>query len=118
MKERLGCIGIFLVVILLAIIIIFNFAYAYNKTTTEGIVTEKLVKNYDEKGLYLVFIEDGNGNTEQLCVKDSLLNCKFDASERYQQIKEGHKYKFECIGYRINIFSKYKNILKSTEIKE
>ena len=57
---------------------------------------------------YLIFSDDHKvyENT------DSFLFLKFDSSEVYSKLKVGETYCLRTVGWRINIFSLYPNIIK------
>jgi hypothetical protein len=67
---------------------------------------------YDKSSKYLIFTDTGvYENT------DSLFNLKFNSSDLYNQIKAGKTYTCQTWGWRVEIFSSYRNILSCTEVE-
>lgn len=63
-----------------------------------------------EKGKYLVYCLDTEGNSRVFEVTDSLFKLRFDSADTYNLIQEGETYTFTAGGYRIPFFSMYPNI--------
>lgn len=81
-----------------------------NKREVTAVVTDKAVKNSSDKGRYLIFTEDEDGNINTYEITDSLLAGRFDSSDLYASIKVGERYRFEIGGSRNQVLSWYPNI--------
>lgn len=66
---------------------------------------ERIVKNDNSK--YLIFTDKGVFENT-----DTIFYFKFDSSDIYGEIKEGKTYQAKVYGFRIPIFSMYKNIIE------
>lgn len=86
-----------------------------NKREIIATVTEKEIKNYNDKGKYLIFTKDDD--VEVYEITDSLFQGRWDSSDLYGKIEEGKTYKFTVVGIRNNFFSMYPNILEAEEVK-
>jgi prepilin-type N-terminal cleavage/methylation domain-containing protein len=73
---------------------------------------ERVVSTGGQDSKYLIFADEGTYENT-----DSLLNGKFNSSDVYGQLKEGHTYKCLVYGWRSHYFSHYPNILHCGEVK-
>lgn len=103
-------------IILIIVLIISYFALWYNTIETiEITITEKerIVKKSsdDISSKYLIFAEINN---ESVVFEntDSFLFFKFSSSNFQGKLKVGSSYTVKTVGWRIPIFSTYKNIVK------
>lgn len=100
------------VAIILAIVIIVPLWSSYYSTKTYIVtVTDKDIKNYNNDSKYLVFTKLENGETKVFSIEDSLFKWRFDSSDVYADIEVGETYEIEVIGWRIEFFSAYENIM-------
>ncbi len=74
-------------------------------------VEDKWVKRSDDSDIYLVQCDD-----EVYKITDLLFKGKFDSSNIYAGLKVGKKYEITTTGYRLGLFSMYKNINEYKEI--
>lgn len=112
----------FYCVVIIAVILFAGFkllgqpiAKAMNPKEYTITVTDKKVKN----DTYMIYGDDENGEARAFEVTDSVFKWRFNSSDVYAEIKEGHTYKFQTCGYRlrsISIFSMYPNIYEIEEI--
>lgn len=72
-------------------------------------VTDKERINKSSRSVYLIFTEG-----ETFANHDSVARWKFRSSDLYGQIKRGKTYTFHVYGWRIPIFSLYRNIVTAT----
>lgn len=75
----------------------------------ERVVTANVIKTerVTDKSSYLVFTNKGTFR-----IQDQLLFGKFNSSDIYGSIEEGHNYTFKLTGYRVPVLSMYPNIAK------
>lgn len=72
---------------------------------------ERVVNRNDEGAKYLVFTEE-----ETFENTDSLLFGKFNSSDVYGKLKEGHAYQAKVAGARVPLMSWYRNIITVEEL--
>lgn len=84
----------------------------------EVTVVDKAVKNYSNRGTYLVYCEDANREIQVYQITDSLLAGRFNSSDVYGSIRVGKKYRFGVRGARNEIMSWYPNIYEFELISE
>jgi hypothetical protein len=108
--EILG--GIIVLVIIGLIVGGWSIAWNSARQTQTCVVDSKQATSKKDGGnQYLIFTE----NCGQLQVGDSFWNGKFNSTDTYAKIKEGHSYTFETVGWRNGFFSQYPNILEVDE---
>lgn len=119
LDSRKGCFGCIVPILLIIAIIIGIFSFvSYNSEKEYTVtVTDKIVKNYDDDSKYLIFTEDGEGNTQTYEIEDTWLRFRWDSSDMYGKLKVGEKYNIKTIGWRVQFFSWYENII-SAEVVE
>lgn len=103
---------IVLVLIVLAIVSAPIVSYATRDHVTLR-VTDKTVKRKDDHDQYLIFTDKGVYKDT-----DSLWMLKFNSSDVYGKLMEGHTYDCEVNGFRIPLFSHYKNIIDCEEVAQ
>lgn len=107
---------IFVIVILLIIaapIFYVSAGYFNVRVVTDKVLKTERVVDSDGKGSrYLVY-----GAKETYEDSDSLVFFKFNSSDVYGQIEQGHTYQFKVYGWRIPFLSSYRNIISDKEIK-
>ena len=85
---------------------------AYRGTITATIVDKERI-TYTENGKteskYLIYTED-----EVLENTDEPFYFKFNSSDLYGMLKQGETYELTVAGWRIKLFSKYRNIISAT----
>lgn len=77
-------------------------------TTTTITVDKRERVNSQDSSYYLVWSSEG----ETFKCTDAWLFGKFNSSDVYGQLKEGGRYKVLVAGWRIPIFSSYRNIIR------
>ena len=105
-----------LVVILLLFMIGYGVAYRLSNDIIIITVTrkERIVSvDRNRRSKYLVWTD-----SETFECSDSILFLKFNSSDIYGKLKIGHKYKVLVAGWRIPIFSMYRNIITIEEDKK
>ena len=123
MKKETGktfVIGLVVVLFVMAIIgggalFVFNDKdYEVTVTRVERVVTSSTSSEggstIDSK--YLIYCETNDGEVIVFENTDEWIRGKFNSSDFYAQIKEGQRYIFTVVGYRIPIFDSYQNIIK------
>ena len=100
--------------IIISVLIIFWMCIYSATNYKEVIITvkDKIVKNYEDDSLYLIFTDKGTYE-----VRDSIVNGRFNSSDMYGRLEKGHTYKVTVIGFRVPLLSWYKNILSAEEIE-
>lgn len=119
-------VGIAVVVLILFVIMGFG-VYLFEFNDTEYIikVTDKeRVTSVSGSGdsthaesKYLIWGQDKNKEEYVFENTDSLFRTKFDSSAIYGKLKKGKTYKITAVGYRVPLFSLYKNIIKVEEVE-
>lgn len=119
--DFLGCLCILLIVVMIVVAIIGlarPFDKAFNTKDITVTVTDKVVKNGNDSGKYLIFCEDENGTVHTFEITDSLLSFRFNSSDVYAAIKTGSKYEFTVGGSRNPFLSWYPNIYEYKLLQE
>ena len=98
---------LFLVIIQIGIVSL----YYSSEEEIEMTITEKWIKGIDDGQKYL--FSDGNEVFENT---DSIYIWKWNSSDFWVGIKEGHTYRIKIIGWRIPILSWYRNVVSYEEI--
>lgn len=98
------------VVILILAVLFLGGCYGCNKAT-ESTVTVKVNRLDDQASgshghTYLVFTDKGVFKD-----KDNLFFLKFNSSDLFAKLQEGHRYTCKTNGLRIPLFSSYRNLL-------
>lgn len=83
----------------------------HQETVTDTVVKSERVNN-GESGKYLVF-----GRNEVYQNTDSFPLLKFRSSDFYRDIQVGKTYRFKVVGWRIPLFSTYRNIVGFEEVE-
>lgn len=81
-------------------------------------VTEKGIKNYKNRGLYLIYCKDATDNVSVYKIEDSLMQGKFNSSDIYASIETGKTYTFLIRGIRNEITSNYPNIVRIINVEK
>lgn len=98
---------VFICLIIFGLFFITTYKY-WNNQTIEIEVKDKFVKEVDSRDIYMIV--DTNNNTYE--ITDMFFKWKFNSTDLYNELEIGHKYKVETSGFRVHIFSHYKNINK------
>ena len=115
----------FFVAIMIVVILVLSIGYeaifSFNDTEYTITVTDK-ERIYKGSGdtsssKYIVFGDDGNGNSLVFENTDCFIRGKWNSSNIQGQLKEGNTYKVTVVGYRVSFFSMYQNIIKIEEVK-
>lgn len=119
--DFLGCLYIMLIVVIIVFAII-GLARPFDKVSNikdiTVTVTDKVVKNGNDSGKYLIFGEDESGTVHTFEITDSLLRFRFNSSDVYAAIKTGSKYEFTVGGSRNHLLSWYPNIYEYKLLQE
>jgi hypothetical protein len=75
--------------------------------------TERVLYADAQKSRYLIFTKN-----ETFENTDEVLFGKFNSSDVYGTLKEGHRYKAQVVGVRIPAFSWYRNIISVKQLNE
>lgn len=111
-KNKL--IGVFVIFIIVGIIVKSGIISNTQETVTATVSkTERVTYGSGEtiEHIYLVYTDK-----ETFKCTDELFVGKFNSSDIYGSLKEGHRYKFEVYGFRIGYTSSYRNIISAQEI--
>lgn len=112
--KSIGCGA--LIALALALIIGGLYAPYYFKANTKEWVTDTVVKTErvqdGSSSKYLVY-----GENEVYENTDDVFFGKTNSSDVYRDIREGETYRFEVIGWRIQFWSMYRNILRVQEVE-
>lgn len=109
--------GVFLVVLVIVLsavsvgLAIWTATSAMTESSSTITITEK-VGAHGSEGAYLIFTDD-----EVFTVEDNIFKWSFDATDRYNDIKEGKTYNVKTTGMRNNFFSFYRNIIEIEEVQ-
>ena len=112
MKRQKGItvIEVIIAITIAIVLLIIPIAERASETTVTFTVEDKAIKRYDDDDKYLVYTD--NGTYE---ITDSLVYWRWDSSDLYGEIKVGETYEAKVYGWRIPIFSSYKNIVSVEE---
>ena len=92
-----------LLIVVMIVVAIIGLARPFDKVSNikdiTVTVTDKVVKNGNDSGTYLIFGEDENGTIHTFEITDSLLRFRFNSSDVYAAIETGSKYEFTVGGY-------------------
>lgn len=121
MKKSLKGLTLIEVIVIMAIVLILGFILIGGPIIdrcTEDTVTitveDKAIKRHgDSDDKYLIYTD--NGTYE---ITDSIAYWRWDSSDLYGEMKVGHTYECKVCGFRIPLFSTYKNIIKATEVQK
>lgn len=107
---------LFWIVVVLAPFVLFITAYRASKTTVEFTVDrrERVTTGSGDSvhSYYLVWTQEG----EVFSVTDSWSFMRFDSSDRYGKLKEGHRFRAQVAGWRVGFLSWYRNAIDIEEI--
>ena len=115
-NDGLGC-GLYIVIILIIILCSIGSCSMKesNERTVNVTVTDKGIKNYDNKSKYLIYCKNENEDIQVYEITDSLFQGKFNSSDIYASIEIGKEYTFIIRDTRIGLTSTYPNIVEVTE---
>lgn len=102
-----------LLLIGLLIIVVVGEPFVRRGVTEETVtitVTDKSVKRYNDKDKYLIYTNEGTYE-----ITDTVAYFRFNSSDLYGKIEVGKTYECKVCGWRIPIFSSYKNIITADE---
>jgi len=102
---------VFLGVVVLFLIVIFTYPY-YTADTYTGTISGKEVKRIEGVDTYLVYLKEDDWTPQTFKIKDSLAYLQFRSSDLFWSLNNGDKVELKAYGWRIPLFSKYKNIYK------
>ena len=104
--------------LLVLMIVVKPLVFSFNDENYTITVTDKERVADSNNSKYLIFGEDDDGKLYVFENTDAWLRGKFDSSDVYGKIKIGSTYEFTVVGYRVPIFSWYKNIIDYKEISQ
>ena len=108
--EVLG--GLILAVIMIVGWVGYSVAWNNSRTNITCVVDSKQATSNKYGGnQYLIFTK----NCGQLTVADSFWHGKYNSTDTYARIHEGHSYTFDTVGWRNGFFSTYPNVLEVSE---
>lgn len=111
-----------LLIVVMIVVAIIGLARPFDKVSNikdiTVTVTDKVVKNGNDSGTYLIFGEDENGTIHTFEITDSLLRFRFNSSDVYAAIETGSKYEFTVGGSRNHFLSWYPNIYEYKLLQE
>lgn len=114
--NNLPTIIAFLIVV--ALLGLFSIPSHLNKETYTITVTDKEVKRSGDDDKYIVFGETKDGEAIVFQNTDMLTRFKFNSSDIQAKLKVGNTYEVTTIGFRINLLSKYPNIIDMELVEE
>ena len=101
----------------IAIVVICAIPAVIAKSTRETVIatvrkTERVTVGFGDEmtSKYLIFTD-----SEVFENTDSPVFWKFNSSDIYGRIEVGKTYRFDVVGYRINVLSSYRNIIEASE---
>ena len=109
-----------LIIAVIAIVIIYGvlvspiIAYTTVEEKTVNITKTDIKRTgsgEDSDDQYLVYTDKGTYK-----IQDSVWHWQFESSDIYGKLREGKNYKIKCFGFRIGLFSSYKNIYSVSEV--
>lgn len=101
-----GCI---LITLILLAAIVLGIAYLTSGVTFEGTVEKTVV---DKGDTFFVIKSTSTGESEIFENEDYVFAGKFNSNDFLMNIDVGKTYDFKVIGWRIPLFSQYRNIIK------
>ena len=78
----------------------------------ESKLAQQLISKNGTTYRYLIKTDKGTFRSEE-----NMFAGKFESTDTYMKLKEGHKYHLKLVGYGKGIITDYKNILELKEIK-
>jgi hypothetical protein len=107
-KGRLA--GIAILLIVLAVVLNPNCSIdSYNVR-----VVDKQVKRLDNgREVFMIFTLRDNGKERVFVDADTKLFMKFNSADLYAKMETGKWYRVRTVGWRLNVFSQFENILKA-----
>ncbi|MDO8650006.1 MAG: hypothetical protein Q7K33_01720 [Candidatus Berkelbacteria bacterium] len=101
--------GVLLIIVLIIFMLVgLPIGERMSATTVTITVDRRERVNNQDSSYYLVWSSEG----ETFKCSDAWLFGKFNSSDVYGQLKEGRQYKVLVAGWRIPIFSSYRNIIR------
>lgn len=90
------------------------YAVAYSQSDVAATITvdAKDIKYHENDAKYLISSSTG----EVFEITDTMVFWRYDSSDLYFNMKEGHTYKCTVAGWRIPFFTMYRNILTAEEV--
>lgn len=80
--------------------------------TVTVIDKERINNNNNRSSYYLIYT-----SSETFKCTDEMFMGKFNSSDMYGHIQRNQTYQFKVIGWRVPVFSMYRNIVKSEIVK-
>lgn len=102
---------VFLIVLGFGVFWIFNPLFTQTDTTITVADKERIVDRHGSGSRYLIWSEEG----ETFENTDYALLGKFNSSDLYGRLKEGHTYNCHVAGLRIAFLSNYRNLISCKE---
>lgn len=89
---------------------------AKTRNRQEMVITVQEKKVKDDR--YLIFGKKEDGEVSVFEVTDSWLMMRFDSSDVYGALEDGHTYRIVTRGYRVKLLSWYPNIYEYEELEK
>jgi hypothetical protein len=108
--------GVKVITLIIIIAVLVGTCGAYQcgtQDTTVRKVTGKENVVHGDSSKYLIYTEKG----EPLENTDTIFHGKFNSSTFYNRLESGSCYKFDVYGFRMPIFSAYRNIIGYEEVE-
>lgn len=114
-KTKLRLVGIAVVLVVLAVVLNPNCNFdSYNVR-----VVDKQVKRLDDgREVFMIFTKRDNGKERVFVDTDAKLFMKFDSADLYAKMEVGKWYRVRTVGWRIQMFSRFENILKAEPLPD
>lgn len=83
--------------------------------TVQGTVVEEYIKRVNNVDIYHIVVEYSDGTTEVFQNHDAFWWMKWNSADVQQLIKVGHTYELTVTGWRVPLFSWFRNIVEFRE---
>lgn len=103
-------VAVAVVVVIVALILIVPHTFLTRAEVT-GTVTDKYIKRYGDADHFFVALTAKDGNIEVIEDTDNWLWLKFNSADVYQQVTVGKTYTLTVVGWRIPLFSWFRDIM-------
>jgi len=109
-KTKARLVGIAVVIVVLAVVL----NPSCNFDTYNVRVVDKQVKRMDDgREVFMIFTQRENGKERVFVNTDTKLFMKFNSADIYAKMELGKWYRVRTVGWRIQILSRFENILKA-----
>lgn len=87
-----------------------------NQEVVAGQVQDMYIKRVGESDYFHVVVQKNDDTVEIFQNRDKLLMGKVNSADVQQALDEGLCYQFKVIGWRVPLFSMFRNIVEYTEV--